>query len=347
MSESVLSTRALNRALLARQHLLARSRPGIVDVVEQVCGIQMQHAPSAYIGLWSRIEGFERDDLTRALEDRRLVQATSLRATIHLLSAADYRIFSEAIRSARQAWWLRVSRHSVDEVERAAPRLRALLANGPRRRAELVEELGVDSATWNGLQLWVDLVRVPPSGTWERRRADLFGLASSWMGQDRNLSTPEGEAIDQLVTSYLTGFGPAGRKDISAFTGLPATALRPSLSRLPLRTFLTEEGTELLDVEDGMLPDPETPAPVRLLPTWDAPLLVHARRTQILPEEYRPRIFNTRTPHSVNSFLVDGQVAGTWKVEKGRVRLEPFHELPSGARRQLDEEAEGLATFIT
>jgi hypothetical protein len=86
---------------------------------------------------------------------------------------------------------------------------------------------------------------------------------------------------------------------------------------------------------------------VRFLSTWEAALLVHARRTQILPEDYRPRVFNTRTPHSVPTFLVDGAVAGKWRYEKGRVRLEPFGRLSREARREAEDEAERLAAFHT
>jgi hypothetical protein len=117
------------------------------------------------------------------------------------------------------------------------------------------------------------------------------------------------------------------------------------VERLRLRRFRDERGGELLDLPRAPLPDPVTPAPVRFLPTWDATLLVHARRTQILPEPYRPLVFNTKTPHSVSTFLVDGAVAGKWRYEKGRVRLEPFGRLPKGARMDVEEEAERLASF--
>ena len=84
-----------------------------------------------------------------------------------------------------------------------------------------------------------------------------------------------------------------------------------------MRRFLDEQGKELVDLPRAPLPDPDTPAPVRFLPVWDATLLVHARRTQILPEEHRSRVFNVKTPQSVHTFLVDGQVAGTWRHERG------------------------------
>jgi hypothetical protein len=118
------------------------------------------------------------------------------------------------------------------------------------------------------------------------------------------------------------------------------------LERLKLRRFADERGGELLDLPRGPLPDPETPAPVRFLPTWDATLLVHARRTQILPERYRSRVFDTKTPHSVPTFLVDGCVAGTWSEERSRVKLKPFERLSRDARAELEEEAHGLEAFL-
>lgn len=194
-----------------------------------------------------------------------------------------------------------------------------------------------------GIGIWVDLVRVPPSGTWERRRADLFGLAEQWVGPPPDLA--QAEALEHLVRRYLGAFGPASRGDIAHWGGLRIGALAPALERLNLRRFRDERGAELIDLPDAPLPDPDTPAPVRLLPTWDATLLVHARRTQILPERYRPLVFNTKTPHSFSTFLVDGQVAGTWRYEQGRIRIEPYDRIPQQARKELDEEAERLAAF--
>ena len=134
-------------------------------------------------------------------------------------------------------------------------------------------------------------------------------------------------------------------KDIAGWAGVNLATIRPALERLSLRRFRDELGKELLDLPRAPLPDPETPAPPRFLPVWDATLLVHARRTGILPEEYRARIFNVRNPQSVNTFLVDGQVAGTWRHEQGRIELEPFGRLPKQARAELNQEAERLAAF--
>jgi DNA glycosylase AlkZ-like len=339
--ERVLSQRELNRALLARQLLLERGRMSIPRALERVGGIQAQYAPATYIGLWSRVEGLEREALTRALERRSVIQATLMRTTIHLVSKADYWPFAVGVRARRSAR-ARVYKLADEEFERAASRVRDFLAAGPRRDRELAEALGRD--TWRpGVPLWVELVRVPPSGTWERRRADLYALAESWVGPEN--SDPE-SGIEHLVRRYLQGFGPAPATDIADWAGLNVKTIGPAFERLELRRFRDESGKELLDLPRAQLPDQDTPAPPRFLPVWDATLLVHARRTQILPERYRPRIFNTKTPHSVNTFLVDGAVAGSWRYDQGRIALEPFERLDSSVRRELEDESERLAAFM-
>jgi hypothetical protein len=344
MADRVLSERALNRALLARQLLLDRAATPIDRAVERIGGLQTQYAPSAYIGLWSRLQRFEREALTRALERRRVVQATLMRVTIHIVSRRDYWPLAEAGRDARRAWWLRATGRTSEasSIRSIAGRVRSLLAEGPLRTGEIKKRLGLDTSTWNAVGLWLDLVRVPPSGTWNQRRADLVNLAESWVGPRD--ADPD-SSVEHLVRRYLGGFGPASRKDIASFTGIPVTTLQPVLDRLELRTFRDAREETLLDVPRAPLPDPATPAPVRFLPTWDATLLVHARRTQILPEPFRPLVFNTRTPHSLSTFLVDGQVAGIWRHEAGRVAIESFVPLPRSVRREIDDEAERLAEF--
>jgi hypothetical protein len=343
--ERALSERALNRALLARQMLLERRRLNPVTAVERLGGLQTQAAPSGYSGLWSRIEGFARADLTRALERRVVVQGTIMRATIHMVSAADYPLLAAGIRDARREWWLRAHRNRVaaETMAEAAARARALLADGPLRRAELVRRLEVKPNLWNGIGLWVDLLRAPPSGTWEQRRADLYVAAADWL--------PPAEAgreagIAHLVRRYLGGFGPASVRDIASWAGLPVAAVKPVAEELAPRRFRDEAGTVLVDLARAPIPDEETPAPVRFLGTWDPMLLVHARRTGVLPERYRPILFNTKTPQSMPTFLVDGRVAGAWRYEGRRVVTTPFAPLPAGAASDVEAEAERLAAFM-
>ena len=339
-SVRTLSQRDLNRALLARQLLLERGRLSIPRTLERMGGLQAQYAPAMYIGLWTRLEGFERDTLTRALERRAVVQATLMRATIHLVSKRDYWPFAVAIREPRRRWWERTHPNRPRDMASAAKRLRGFLADGPRRRKEIEEFLGRERAL--GVGAYLDLVRVPPSGTWEQRRADLYACAEDWVGAP---NAAVEDARELLVRRYLAAFGPAPKTDIADWGGIPVGELGTTLERLKLRRFRDEAGKELLDLPRAPLPAADTPAPPRFLPVWDATLLVHARRTQILPEEYRPLVFNTNTPQSVNTFLVDGQVAGTWRYEKGRVKVEPFGRIPRAARKELDEEAERLAAF--
>jgi len=211
------------------------------------------------------------------------------------------------------------------------------LEDGPLKRKEIDELVGKELAP--GVGLWVDLVRVPPSGTWERRRADLYGLAETWLA--RPALEPDA-ALDHLVTRYLTGFGPAAKAEIANWAGLTPKEIEPALNRLTLRRFTAEDGTELLDLEDLPLPSADTPAPVRLLPTWDAVLLAHARRTLILPEEHRAKIFHTKMPQSIGTFLVDGQVAGTWRPDG---TIDVFQGLSKSARKQVEAEGRRLIAF--
>jgi winged helix DNA-binding protein len=339
MPARIVTTVELNRALLARQLLLERKALPLPRAVEQMGCVQAQYAPSTYVGLWSRVAGLRREAVTRALERGSLVQGTLMRNTIHVVSRRDYWPLVLAIRSERMAWSRSVQGTDERTVRRTAARLRRFLADGPRGQKEIA-----DGGLWApGVAIWLDLVRVPPSGTWERRRADLYGLAEDWVGPEPEL--PVVDARRHLVRRYLGAFGPAARKDIAKWAGVRVGELAEALDGLELQRFRDEHGGELLDLPRAPLPPGGTPAPVRFLPTWDATLLVHARRTGILAEEHRDRIFHVRNPQSERTFLVDGRVAGAWRYEDGRVALEPFFHLPRGARDELEEEAERLAAF--
>jgi hypothetical protein len=341
--ERTLTHRELNRAVLARQLLLERAGTPLPRALERVAGIQAQYAPSMYIGLWTRLEGFERDALTRALERRTVVQGTLMRATIHLVSAADWWPLTAGVREARRAWWIRATGRGLTsrQMLAAARKLGARLAGGPMSRKEIQELLGKDAA--HDVGMWLAMVRVPPSGTWERRRADLYGSAEEWLGP---CEADEAAGIELLVRRYLGGFGPATRKEIANWAGLRVGQIEPALEGMSLRSFRSDDGSELLDLPRAPLPDPETPAPVRYLPTWDTTLLAHARRARIVPEEHRVRIFNTKMPQSAATFMVDGSIAGLWRHDQGRIRLEPFGRLSRAVRAELEEEGERLAAFL-
>jgi hypothetical protein len=340
VTEPVLTTRALNRALLARQLLLERASLSIPEAVERVGGLQTQYAPSGYVGLWTRLAGFRRDDLTAALEDRSVVQGTLLRTTIHVVSRREFWLCAMGVRRARRAWAHKGAK-GTDEAEwvARAERLRDALRDGPRS----VKELGEAGAGFVGnLGPWVDVVRVPPSGTWERRRADILGLAEDWVGP---CDATEEEGLVHLVRAYLRAFGPSPWRDIASWAGIPVTEARRAGEGLGLARYRDESARELADLPDAPLPDPDTPAPTRFLPHWDAALLVHARRTGLLPEAHRPRVFSDRNPFSVGTCLVDGRVVGSWTMRDGRVALDLFEELGRRDRDAVEEEREALESF--
>jgi Winged helix DNA-binding domain len=344
-AERVLTERELNRAVLARQLLLERSKLSIPKALERIGGIQAQYSPSMYVGLWSRLEGLERDTLTRALERRSVVQATLMRSTIHLVSARDYWPFETAVAKTRREFWLayggRATETNAREMSSLARRVEKRMRGGEMSRAEIQEITG-NSMRTNGVGMWIDLVRKPPSGTWERRRADLYALAEDWLGPS---DVGVDDATERLIRAYLTGFGPAAPAEIADWAGLKPATVIAQLERLRLRRFRTEAGDELVDLPRLPLPNPATPAPPRFIPTWDASLLVHCRRAQILPEEHRSKVFSIKTPQSVPTFLVDGQVAGSWRFEKGRVAIQPFRRLAAAERRAVDAEAKRLTAF--
>ena len=283
-------------------------------------------------------------DLDRLLERRQVVQGTLMRSTIHVVSRRDYWPFAEGIGPSRQQWWQQTwggdeaRGVNLDEV---SAQLERELAGRVWPRKDLDAHLKAHgSSVWSGA--WVPLVRVPPAGTWTHRRADLFQLSSEWLGPSQ---TDEDAGLVHLLRRYLGGFGPGRLTEAAKWAGVDTVKMAAAAERLTLRTFRTERGTELVDLPRAPLPDPATPAPVRFLPTWDATLLVHARRTEILPEAYRSLVFNTKTPHSIPTFLVDGQVAGSWKVEragsKATLTYVPFERLPAAADQDVREEADG------
>jgi hypothetical protein len=344
----VLSSAAVNRSVLHRQLLLERSSATVVRAVERTGALQTQYAPSGYIALWSRLRDFKRDTLTKALEQRRIVQAWMMRATIHMASAEDFGLFTAGVRRSRREWWEKAARRALADVdmEAAAKHVRDALADGPRRQSDLAASLaaaGFPKVAWQGVGTYVDMVRVPPSGTWERRRADLYGLAEDWVGP---LPSDEEAGIAHLLTRYLAAFGPAPLRSASTWAGLGLAEVQAAAERLTLRRFADEEGAELVDLPRQPLPPADVQAPVRFLPTWEALLLVHARHARILPEQYRDQIFNIKMPQSVPTFLVDGSVAGTWQAKGGRVVVEAFEPLPVRWRRAVDEEAAALDAWL-
>jgi hypothetical protein len=148
------------------------------------------------------------------------------------------------------------------------------------------------------------------------------------------------------VRRYLAAFGPATRADIADWSGLRVADFAPALDALePLRRFRDENDRELLDVQRAPLPSADTPAPVRFLPKWDNVLLGHADRRRVISDEHRKGVV-AKNGDVAPTFLVDGFVAGMWRVEKGRVVTAPFAPLPRAAAREVADEAALLEAWL-
>jgi hypothetical protein len=296
---------------------------------------------------------FERDSLTHAMEAREVIHGTLMRVTIHSVTAGDYWPMAVGVRESRREWVARIIRGAGEEVDMAAVAalVRAALADGPLKARDLtrrVVERGYSERAVGWAGLWVDLVRIPPSGTWERRANDLYELAERWLPITE--VHPDGEpseddGLQLMLQRYLHGFGPARPADFAGWAQIPMRRATAAIAAAELRRFRDEQGRELIDLPDQPLPPEETPAPVRFLAQFDPTLLVNCRRTQILPEPLRPMIFNTRVPWSVGTVLVDGQVAATWRYEHEAVVTEELVPLPASARAEMAAEAERLTAF--
>lgn len=353
---SRLGERALNRALLDRQLLLERSTMPVLDAIEHLVGLQSQNPAPPYVGLWTRLDGFHPDQLATLIIDRMAVRMSLLRGTVHLVSAAD----AVVLRAWLQPLYDRLlfpesnlgpgaTQQDVDAVVEAG---RTLLDEAPRTIAQLGQGLHPRWPDREPAQLsWVcrnrlPLVHVPPRGLWGKSGQTMLTTVESWLGSGL-VGDPDPGPI---LLRYLAAFGPATVKDAQTWCGL--TRLGEVLERLrpQLRTFTDERGRELFDHPDGPRPDPDTLAPVRFLPEYDNVLRSHEDRTRVLATQHRP-LLATKNDAPMPTFLVDGFVAGTWRVvkERGsadRVRIVPFDRLAATHRAELTAEAERLADLV-
>ena len=278
------------------------------------------------------VDGFRARRSSRARSSgARSCRATLLRGTIHIVSRRDHWPLRDAVprvatrRGSRRRATARIAPPRSRGRDAAA---RAALADGPRRARSSIALVGKDGL---GSAAGVDLVRVPPSGTWERRRADLYALADEWVGADDAGRRGRRASSSSAATSARSG--PRASPTSPSWSRLPRADIeRGARSRRDLRRFRDEHGQGARRPAAGAASGPGDAGAARVSSgTWDAMLLVHARRTGVLPEEFRPRIFNTKAPHSIHTFLVDGAVAGAWRYEEGRIRVAAVPE--ADARR--------------
>jgi Winged helix DNA-binding domain len=352
--DEVLERRALNRALLQRQLLLGRVDASVPDVVELLLGLQAQASLPPYLGLWSRLQGFDPHELGRMLVDREAVRLTLMRGTVHLVTVRDALLLRPLVqivieRSHRGAYGRRMG---GADMEALAAGVREILAAGPLTARELGRRLvdrgiGDDvEAIGNAARVYVPLVQVPPRGVWGLGGQAKYATLESWTG--RRLEAEP--AAEEVVLRYVKAFGPASVLDVQSWSGL--TKLRAVLERLRPRllTFRDEQGRELFDLPDAPRPDPNVAAPVRLLGEYDNVLLGHADRSRIIPDDF-PWTAMLAHGRFVNNLLVDGMLRATWWIERdgkrrGTLAIRPFRKLSTAQRGEVAAEAQGLIDFV-
>ena len=343
---TVLTRRALNRALLHRQLLLRRWKLSPSQAVERLVGLQAQATNPPYYGLWTRLDGFERDKLSALITNRKLVRIVLMRSTLHLVTASDCLALRPTLQPmldrafAHSAWLRGLDGVDLDEVAKLG---RELVEHRPLSNADLGAEL---AKTWpdrdpNALvqviRTKLPIVQLPPRGIWGVGGQPTGTTAEAWLKSPLSPIAP-----DDLVLRYLAAFGPAGVRDAQTWSGL--TRLGEVFDRLRprLRTFADDNGVELFDLPRAARPDPDTPAPVRFLPEYDNTLLSFADRSRIIAEQHRPRVF-TNNGQIHGTVLVDGFVAATWKLGRAGLTVTPFGRL--GHRDEIEAEGERLKAF--
>jgi hypothetical protein len=348
----MLTATQLNRATLARQLLLEREQVGVVEAVQRLAGMQAQEPKHPYLGLWTRVAGFEVEQLRAALLEREVVRATLMRSTLHLMTAADYAALRMSLQPpmsvAKRALGARSAGLDPDAV---LPAARRLLAGRPlpfdEIRARLQEQFPDvnDRALGYAVRTLLPLVMVPSAeGRWGFPRVADFALAEEWLGAE----VAADGAPEALVTRYLAAFGPASAADVQCWSG--ASGMKAVLQgmRDDLEVFAGGRGRELFDLPGAPRPDPDTPVPPRFLPEFDNLVLAHDDRSRLIADEHRPLV-TTKNLRVRATFLVDGIVAGTWTIEARRkvatLRLAPFARLSKRTAKALAEEGEQLVRF--
>jgi hypothetical protein len=363
-----LSDRALNRALLARQGLLERFDAPVVDVVEAIGAMQGQAWPALPVGLWSRMRSFAPGDLYAALESGDLRWGIGLRGTVHLVSAREHPAYAVVADGVTRSW------HRA--LEQTTPGMDALRAEllafaGPKSRTneeirDLAERWVADhpdaidpaeleaqrSVGWRPIYRWTALTRVPNGGAWGTRAPPDHRAVPVPPGSSRAPSAAS--ALEDVARRHLRAFGPASVEDIASWTGTPTPPLRGLVARLDdeLVTLEDEHGRPLHDLPGAPRPDPQTPAPPRLLGAFDSMLLAYAtgRRGRIMPDALKDIVYQKGNLQIRPSFLVDGLVAGTWSAEVRRreatLTIRPVGRLTKAAGKGLTAEGEGLLAAL-
>ena len=352
MAVQDLTLHELNRATLSRQMLIEREAMPVPAAIERLVGQQAQSPPSPYLGLWTRLRNFKREDLARCIENRTVIKATLMRGTLHLFSAEDYLRFRTALHPALvgAAEAITKSRGGDFDVDQILKAAQCYIAEKPRTfveisnmLAKLLPKQDVGAMRYT-VRTHLPLVQVPIREGWSYPNKPEFALAESWI--NRRISPQD--HVSELVQRYLAAFGPASVMDAQTWSGLKLKETFEKL-RPKLQVYRDESRRELFDLPNLPLPDRDVPVPVRFLPEFDNLLLAYSLRTRVLADQYRSKVFLPGLRVSA-SFLVDGFVRGVCKIEKTKnvaaLVIEPFEKLSKQDRAELIGEGERLIRFV-
>lgn len=353
MSAPVLTRRALNRALLARQWLDQRRQASVPAAVRHLAGMQAQQAAPPFTGLWTRVENFQTESLRQAIFDKELVRATAMRATLHLLTAADYLEFHSALAPMlQQAFQSQLGKHASSiPMDLALTAARRAFSKDSLTFHELRDAMKEQFPDCNervigyGVKTHLELVTVPGDSPYAFQPNSPYTLAQKWLGKPPRKS----DATTGLVERYLAAFGPATPADFQAWSGMRGAAAHFATLRAKLSVFQDENGRELFDLPDAPRPGEDTPVPVRFLPEFDNVVLAHKDRSRIIDDEYRSRIVSKNLLVAA-TFLVDGFVSGVWSVKatksKAVLSITAFNKLRAQDKKSLTEEGHNLLAFL-
>ncbi|MFF0494985.1 winged helix DNA-binding domain-containing protein [Nocardia aobensis] len=349
-----LSDRILNRTLLARQHLLRRSSVPVSQLCEHLVGLQAQDVTPPYVGLWSRISDFDPAAVSAGLENRSLVRITLMRATIHLVTAADALRIAPHIQPELEKIPFRKgffygAMVGLDPEEVRARGEKALGAqpmSSAELRARAVEEYP-DREPTAVTQTWLyqlPVLQTPPRGLWRNNSRPVWSRIEPWLDAPLDEAYP----VQELVVRYLRAFGPATTMDVQTWSRL--LGIKEILDGLGdrVRTYTDERGRVLYDAADAELADPDLPAPVRLLGWYDNVLLSHRDRSRIIPGNAPLPLHHMAA--QVCPVLIDGFLAGIYKVfadkSVARLRIAPSREWSAREAAEVEAEARSLLDFL-
>lgn len=353
MAPETVTRRGLGRATLARQLLLERAALPVAAAVAAVGGLQAQEPRPPFIALWTRLDGFDADALDAALAARDVVRATALRGTLHLQAVPDYLALRPVLQPMLTASMEAALKGRMDglDLDAVLPAARELLAGEPLTFDEIRDALVAgfpaanDRALGYAVRMHLPLAIVPGDDRWGFPRVPRFTLADAWLGT----AVPADGEPAELVRRHLAAFGPATAADLQAWSYV--RGLGPVLEGLrdELIVLVDEDGRELFDLPDAPRPDPDTPAPPRLLGDFDSVLLAHDDRERVIAAAHRPLVA-TKNLRTKATFLLDGVVAGLWEAKatrrKATLTLRPFGRVRKRDLAALTDEGEALLAFL-